>query len=384
MKTELQRLGVSTLGMDGGRSGIGRYTVSLIEEMAELRPEWRMDLVGHRSDRRLFGELPAAWRWISVPRRTRGALGEILWTQVGLRRLARRRGWQAAFLPAGNRRLPYSLPCPTVGTVHDLSSLHVSNKYDSMRNLYIVRVLPALIRRLDRAITVSEASAKDLVGHAGVSDGRIDVILNGVTPRSPASTADARRRVAATLGVRVPWMLYISRLEHPGKNHCRLIDAYERWLALHPDRPHRLVLAGANWSGSEHVHARIEASPYAERIVTTGFISSELLHDLLDGADLLVFPSLYEGFGLPVLEAMGAGVPVACSDRSSLPEVAGEAAFYFDPEDPQSICDGIASALGDEALRQSRVAEGRRRAGVMTWRRSAELTVDSLEKAVSR
>ncbi|MEO1084538.1 MAG: glycosyltransferase family 1 protein, partial [Acidobacteriota bacterium] len=122
----------------------------------------------------------------------------------------------------------------------------------------------------------------------------------------------------------------------------------------------------------------------ADRIITTGFIDTGQLHDLLDGAGLLVFPSLYEGFGLPVLEAMAAGVPVACSDRSSLPEVAGEAAFYFDPDDPASICRGMASALGDGSDRQRKVEIGRRRAAEMTWRRAAERTVASLEKAALR
>ncbi|MEO1367303.1 MAG: glycosyltransferase family 1 protein [Acidobacteriota bacterium] len=381
MSTSLERLGISTLGMDGGRSGIGRYTLSVLGEMARLRPEWRVDVVGQGADQHLFGELPAAWRWISVSRRTRGALREILWTQTGLRRLARRRGWQAAFLPAGNRRLPYDLPCPAVGTVHDLSTLHVADKYDPLRRLYIVRVLPALIRRLDRAITVSRASARDLEDHAGVDDRRIDVVLNGVTPRPVAPAPEARSRVAGALGIREPWMLYISRLEHPGKNHLRLIDAYERLVDADRDVPHRLVLAGADWSGSEVVHGRIAASPLADRIVTTGFVESDLLHDLLDGAGLLVFPSLYEGFGLPVLEAMAAGVPVACSDRSSLPEVAGEAAFYFDPDDPASICSGMASALAGGEGRRRKVDVGRRRAAELTWRRAAERTVSSLERA---
>ncbi|MEM8993640.1 MAG: glycosyltransferase family 1 protein [Acidobacteriota bacterium] len=384
MSAPVTRLGVSTLGMDGGRSGIGRYTVSLLRELGELRPDWRVDVVGQRSDRRLFGDLPAAWRWISVPARTRGAVREILWTQFGLRRLARRGRWHAAFLAAGNRRLPFSLPCPAVGTVHDLSTLHVAEKYDPLRRLYILRVLPALIRRLDRAIAVSRASARDLEGHAGVEEGRIDVVWNGVTPRPVAPAREARRRVGDALGVTDPWMLYISRLEHPGKNHLRLIEAYERWADAHPGAGHRLVLAGANWSGSEAVHRRIASSPYADRILATGFVGSELLHDLLDGADLLVFPSLYEGFGLPVLEAMAAGVPVACSDRSSLPEVAGDAALYFDPDDPASICAGVTAALADRAGRRRRVEAGRRRAAELTWRRTAERTAASLERSVRR
>ena len=377
----VRRVGICTLGMDGGRSGIGRYTRSLIEELQRLRPEWRVDLVGQAADRELFGALPESWGWHPVPTWVQGAVTEVLWMQLGLGRLASKRSWEVAFMTAGNRRLPAALPCRTVGTVHDFSSLHVEEKYDPLRQLYIFKILPALVRRLDRVVAVSRASAGDIETFAGVPTHRIDVVANGVTPRSRSEPAVARRRVREELGLETPWLLYVSRLEHPGKNHVRLITAFERFAEVHPECRHHLVLAGADWNGSEAVHQRIRNSPLADRVLTPGFVPERLLADLLDGAEMLVFPSLYEGFGLPVLEAMAAGVPVACSDRSSLPEIGGEAATYFDPYDTDSILGAIEETLAG-ARRSEMISAGRRRAGAMTWQRAAALTASCLERTM--
>ncbi|MCG8457232.1 MAG: glycosyltransferase family 4 protein [Holophagales bacterium] len=349
--------------------------------MSILVPEWRVDLVGAAEDRELFGDLPKAWTWISVPARCNGPLRELMWMQLFLRGIAGRRDWQVAFHPAGNRRLTWSLPCPAVGTVHDFSTFHVSKKYGFWRRVFILEVLPALIRRLDRVITISRASADDIELLAGVDRDSIDIISNGVSPRASIPPATARRRVTEALGIEPPWLLYVSRLEHPGKNHVRLIGAFESLLASNPDLPHRLVFAGADWSGSEVVHERISHSPQKHRINATGFVDQELLHCLLDGADALVFPSLYEGFGLPVLEAMASGVPVVCSDTSSLPEVAGDAAVYFDPSDEGSMAGAIGKLLSSTAQRALSVRLGTRRAAELTWEKAARATLRCLELA---
>ena len=375
------RIGICVLGIDGGRSGIAHYTLRVLGELRALRPSWRVDLVGLESDRELFGPLPEGWTWHGTPAGVRGSAREILWTVASLPRLARRRRWRICFLPAGNRRLPWRMPCPRVGTVHDFSSLHVAEKYDRWRRLYIFRILPFLVRRLDRVISISRASARDILAFSQVPEQRIDIVPNGVTLR-PAHPKAARRHVRQELGIDTPWLLYVSRLEHPGKNHVRLIEAFGELVAGAPELPHRLVLAGADWNGSEAIHGAIRRSPVRERILTPGFVDRALLHSLLDGADMMVFPSLYEGFGLPVLEAMAAGVPVACSRTSSLPEVGGDAATYFDPEDPASIEGAMQLVLRDPERTRRQVERGQARARAMSWRRTAELTVRCLERAL--
>jgi glycosyltransferase involved in cell wall biosynthesis len=299
-----------------------------------------------------------------------------------MRPLLREHNYDVMFFPAGNRRLPGRLSCPTVGTVHDWSSLHVVGKYDAARAYYIRRVLPRLVRQLTHVITVSESSKDDIVRYAGVDPARITVIPNGVNQSAfrPFDRCDARRKVARGTGLIGPYMLYLSRIEHPGKNHVRLIRAFERF-KLETDLPHRLVLAGSDWTRADVVHQAAQQSPYRDSIVFTGFVDTELLPALYRAADLMVFPSLYEGFGIPVAEAMASGTPVVCADRSSLPEVGGDSVRYINPDDPTSIADGMIEVLTEPAVAAALRAKGVARSRRFTWDVAAQQTAAVLQDA---
>jgi glycosyltransferase involved in cell wall biosynthesis len=185
--------------------------------------------------------------------------------------------------------------------------------------------------------------------------------------------------MARKYGLRPPYLAYTSRLEHPGKNHVRLIRAYES-LRRRRDIPHQLVLAGSDWSGAEEIHRVIGASPFREDILTPGFIPTEDLPDLYSGADLFVFPSLFEGFGMPILEAMASGVPVACSDVSSLPEVAGDAAVLFDPGREASMAEAMGKLLDGGPLREEMIRKGLQRSEASSWAAATRRTLEVLEE----
>jgi len=186
----------------------------------------------------------------------------------------------------------------------------------------------------------------------------------------------SRSRVEPWVG-EGPYLLYVSRIEHPGKNHLRLIRAYEE-LRSAARIGHRLVLAGGDWNGSEVVRRAAEQSQYRDDIVFPGFIPEERLPDLYRGADAMVFPSLYEGFGLPILEAMACGVPVACSNVSSMPEVAGSAAIQFDPSSSSEIARAMAMVLSESPLRSTLRELGLEQSRRFTWRKSASRTMSAL------
>ena len=374
------RFGVTALGADGERSGIGQYVIQILRAMAEIEGGKGAEVVAHDSEADLFAPEPLGLGRVRVSDRFRAPLANVAWHQLALPGLCRRRGWDAVFLPAANRRLPAHVPCPSVGTVHDFSMLHVAGKYDRLRGGYIGHVLPRLTRRLTRVITVSESSRRDVVRHGGVPEDRVHVIPHGVDHARfrPGDRASAAA-TAARYGVRGPYVVYVSRLEHPGKNHVGLVHAFERLHAL--GRPHQLLIAGADWSGAEAVHRAIEASPARAAIVRAGFVRAEDLPDLYRAARLMVFPSLYEGFGMPLLEAMACGTPVACSDTSSLPEVAGDAAAFFDPASADSIADAMDRVLRQPALSSDLVSRGLRRAADFTWRRAAEDTLEVIRRA---
>jgi glycosyltransferase involved in cell wall biosynthesis len=375
------RIGVSAFGTDGGRSGIGRYLRALLEEFGRLEGTGdHIELLVARSDRDSF---PGAHDERVYPDIISKPLASLLWHGSVLPAISHRENYDVLFLPAANRRLVPWTPCPSVGTVHDFAALYVAGKYDPARNFYIRNILPALVRRLTRVIAVSESGKRDILEHTRVDEERVTVVPNGVDLNKfrPQDPEESRSRVRRELGLSLPYLLYVSRLEHPGKNHVRLIQAFAR---LKRDRsiPHQLVLAGPDWTRAEAIHEAVALSGVADDIWTPGFVAGDLLPSLYAAADLLVFPSLYEGFGLPILEAMACGTPVACSNISSMPEVGGEAAAYFDPIDIESMSEMIRRQLNDGQLRERRQTLGLERSRRFTWKRCAERTVSVLAQAV--
>lgn len=380
------RIGFTTLGCDAGRSGIGKYALALLRELPKLAPQHTFVLAVLENEKDIYATNAPNVTTVYLPENLGGVRQSLLWHATKLSGWAREQKLDVLFLPAGNRRLPFSAPCPTVGTVHDLSSFHVEAKYDALRMFYIKRVLPQLIKRLSRVLTVSESSLVDIEKFCGVPRTDIAITPNGyypdvfnlgcVTDGSIAADLIGTSRFNAKTD---KYWIYVSRIEHPGKNHIKLMEAYEKLYKENPSLPH-LICAGGDWDGAPAVHARHAESPARDRIHFTGFVADGDLPGLVANAEACIYPSLYEGFGIPVIEAMACGVPVACSNTSSLPEVAGDAAVLFDPSSPDDIANEIRALLD---CREMYVERGLKRASGFTWRACAEMTLKELE-AVKR
>jgi glycosyltransferase involved in cell wall biosynthesis len=242
-----------------------------------------------------------------------------------------------------------------------------------------------LVRRLTHVITISESSRQDILEFAGVSPERITVTPLGADHDlfNPGDREQASVEVLKITGVDGPFLLYVSRLEHPGKNHVRLIRAFDEAKSSH-GLPHKLLLAGSDWSNAGQVHAVADAARHRDSIVFLGFVATSLLPNLYRAADAVVFPSLYEGFGLPVVEAMCCGTPVACSNVSSMPEVAGDAAILFDPANEESITRAIVEITTVPSLRNELVARGLVRSASYTWENTARMTWKVLSDVAQR
>lgn len=376
------RVGITTFGGDGGTSGISRYIIKLLEQLALLPDGPELEIVVYDDEKSIFVPSGDRATALSFGRRWHNPVLNVAWHQVALPRLCSKRGFDVLFLPAGNRRLPFWSPCPSVGTVHDLSSVHVAEKYDPARTVFITKVLPVLIRKLNVVLTVSESSKRDIVQHCGIPEDRVVVTPNGVDHDEyyPRDKEESLNRVQSRYHIRRPYLLYVSRIEHPGKNHARLIQAFGR-MKSRVGVPHQLVLAGGDWDRSEEVHQLADQSPHRKDILFTGFVDHEDLPYLYCGADIFVFPSLYEGFGIPILEAMACGTPVACSNVSSMPEVAGDAAPMFDPNEEEEIADTMEQLLSNAARREEYVQRGLARSQEYTWSNTATKTVEAFHRA---
>lgn len=379
------RIGTTTFGCDGGRSGIGQYLLNLLREFERYEATSQIELLALESERKIYEVGSTRNSFVTFGKMIARSSANLLWHQVGLPYWARRQKYDVLFLPAANRRLPFRAPCPTVGTVHDFSSLHVSGKYSLAHDLYIKRIIPWLVRKLDYVLTVSESSKRDIVNFAKVPEERVLVTPLGVDHAKyyPGDHEAEAEFVEQKYGLSQPFLLYVSRLEHPGKNHVRLIEAFDL-MKQDVNSPHQLVFVGSDWTRSEEIRAAAAKSRFAKDIVFLGFTPHEDLPSLYRAAESFIFPSLFEGFGLPILEAMACGTPVACANVSSLPEVAGDAALMFDPKSVEEISESLVRLVLDWSLRDELIAKGLKQASRFRWEQTAWETMRALAQVAEK
>jgi glycosyltransferase involved in cell wall biosynthesis len=272
-------------------------------------------------------------------------------------------------------------PYRRVTTVHDLIYARLPEAHSGLRDRGMSLLVPAAVRRSHRVIAISQSTRRDLMALLGTPAEKIDVVPQGLGTVSRAEAlSEHETRTSLHLGERTVLLSLSARRPH--KNLLALISA----LALiPPDRRPLLVLPGyQTWHDAE-LRARVDRLGLEGDVRFLDWISGAALEGLWTIARAFVFPSLYEGFGLPVLEAMARGVPVACSNASSLPEVAGDAALQFDPHDERAIAAAIETLLSqDEPERARTIEAGIERARQFTWRRTARGTLDSYARALGK
>lgn len=352
--------------IQGGRSGVGRYVIALSEAMTREHPEVDCYVAGLDADRGLFPWLPPD-RWLSIPASMSGGAANLGWHQLGLNRMVSQHHIELVHIPS-YRRILWRCVVPQVATIHDCAPFILREKYDAARGFFGRTIVPMLARRVQRVIAVSATTGRDVVRWMKVPAANVAVVPNGIDhrmfgPQEPAAIARFRER----MNLAQPFFLYVARLEHPAKNHLRLIRAFEL-LAESGGFAGQLVLPGAPWHGSEVITQAVAASRFRDRIRLEGFVDNADLPLWYAAAEALVFPSLMEGFGLPVLESQACGTRIACADATSLPEVAGPAGILFDGRDEHSMAEAMRRlATMDEPERGRRQAEGIAWAARFSW-----------------
>ncbi len=273
------------------------------------------------------------------------------------------------------------LDIPTVLTAHDVRFMHMPGTYTPWRLRFLKKIVPYTFRRVSRIITVSEDTKNDLCNFWGLDGQNIDISHNAITHQYALITdKDQLKRVRNKYNLPSQYILCVSHIE-PRKNLHRLLKAYLQ-LCSQTNFPHYLVIMGKPIFGFQSLFKEVQESAFSNRILFTGFVDDEDMASVYSLADVLTFPSLHEGFGMPAIEAMACGVPVITSSVSALPEICGDAAIFVDPYDEHSILDGMLQVLGCNEKREELIEKGYGQSKKFSCGNSAAAVIESYKKAL--
>lgn len=370
--------------------GFGRFTRELVAALLRRPSGFRYTLVFDRVPE----DIPPGVNVVTAPTNrslTEAAVGTHSRSLGDLWRLGgavRRTGFDVFFFPAVYSYFPVLSRVPCVVCYHDTTAERFPQLlFPGRLNRWFWIAKTSLARwQTTRAMTVSETSARDLGRIFGMDRERIDVVTEGAAPvfgvlGNSQQVLAMRDRVGIPSGARL--LVYVGGL-NPHKNLMGLLRAMPRALAAHPEL-HLAIVGDVSGKGfwdnvselKEHVRTHVLLQ---EHVTFTGYLDDPSLVELLNGAEALVFPSLWEGFGLPAVEAMCCGVPVLASRRGSLPEIVGDAGLFFEPEDPSSIAECLTHFLDDPVLRSKLAEASLNRGRRFSWDRAAELAEASFER----
>lgn len=371
------RIGVNACVLSERVSGIGRYTHEMLTQLVDRGHEWFLYshcpiIVGDWSQpnvRIRVANIPEA---INVPNR---AL-RLAWAQTVLPYWARHDKVDLFWSPAHNLPHYLSRRIARVVTVHDLVWKHAGETMRPLARWLDAMQTPAAVRLADRVITVSRHTAQDLVEEIPKAASKVRVVHLGGASLYPAASPESLH----PMGINRPYFLFVGTLE-PRKNLYRLLEAYAA-LPVDIKKNTLLVIAGGKGWGDVNVQAVAARLGLSDCIRVVGYVSEESLATLYTHALFLAMPSLYEGFGLPLLEAMARGTPVLTSDCSSMPEVAGDAGLLVNPHDVRAIANGLLTLIMNEKLRHDLTQRAQANAGRFSWQKATDETLRVFDEAL--
>lgn len=370
------RIGINGLYLIPSRvGGSETYLRSLLANMREVGPDHAYVLFTNRENHETFADEDNLVR-VLCPIRATFRPARILWEQTCLPIQALRQKLDVLLSPGFTS--PSVCPCPSVVTIYDLQHVRHPEHFYRSHLIFWNLMVGLSARRAAKVLTLSEHSRRDIIETYGIEASKVivtplaaDAVFNPHYTREEVEGAKMRH------GLSRPYLLCVST-SHPHKNIERLIDAFEL-LADEGQIPHELVLVGVQGFAAERIARRVEASPRRSSIRNLGWVSESDLPLLYAGAEAMVYPSTFEGFGLPVLEAMACGIPVVVSRAASLPEVVGDAGLLFDPMDTAEMAAQIRRVIGDSDLRKELRTRGLDHCANFSWNETARRTLEQLE-----
>ncbi|MFB6257112.1 MAG: glycosyltransferase family 4 protein [Flavobacteriales bacterium] len=362
------RIGINTrLLLPERLDGIGKFTFEVAYRLAALGPEHEYHWF---FDRKVVlpREIPSNVVTHVLPPPTRHPFLYYIWFETVLPRALKKHGIERFLSPDGFLSLKSSIPAYPV--IHDLNFEQYPEDLPFWTRNFYLRYFPQYARKARQIMTVSEHSRKDIASRYGIDPDRIRVVYNGVDDRFHPLSDTEREKVRNEAAGGTAYLIHVGTL-HPRKNIARLLRAFDEEVQK-KDRPLKLLLVGKKMWWTRDMENALRRMKDPQKVIMTGHVGDDALNRLLAASEGLLYLSYFEGFGIPVLEAMKAGVPVLCADRTSLPEVGGDAVFYCDPSSESSIREGMDELIKDEEAVKEGVRKGKERAEAFSWERVAE------------
>lgn len=370
------KIGIDTFGCEHGRSGVGSY-LSSVSQNFQNTEDVQFELFGAEIDRYTYArDSNIGYESVILPDDENS---EKLWHMFICGAFAKKQKYDAMLFPASSYAMPLYFTTPSVAVVNDIVSESFKGKTFAER----IRIKHCL-KKVNKIVAPSMYVKKDLK-RLGINQDKIVVVHSGINHSLfyPREIITSETEMIKPFAIRRPYFLYASTMSSPFKRHIELINAFEIFKKK-TGLPHRLVLAGSDGECSDAIKKKARNSQYASDIFITGYFPHESFPALYAGSEGCLFPSEVEGVGLPVLESMATGIPVACSKSGALQEIAGEKAILFDSSNIDEIAGAIEKIATDNNLRKKMIKEGIDWAKKFDWANTAAETIEVLKSVVRK
>lgn len=363
--------------MPGKLDGIGWFTFETLKRITASHPDVDFVFLFDRkySKQVIFGDNV---RPVVLRPQTRHPLLWFIWFQFRVKNYLKRT--KADLFLSTDGFIPLCTSTPSVSVIHDINFVHRPGDLPWLVRKYYRYYFPRFARCATRIATVSEYSRRDIINQFDIPEEKIDLAYNGVNEMYHPLVAEKAAEVRKAYTGGCPYFVFVGSI-HPRKNITNLLKAFQLFKDEHRDK-YKLVLVGEKFFLTKPMEEQLEKMRNKEDVIFTGRLTPEQLNDVLGAAYAMTFVPYFEGFGIPILEAMTCDIPVIASKVTSLPEIADDAVLYASPDSPGSIRDGMIRMVREKGLRDTLIQKGRERRELFSWDHTAEKLWDSIQQVL--
>ena len=368
------RIAINTLGPSKIKAGIGNYVVNLVKELSKIDNKNEYTIFANKDNAEYFTTNNPNFKTITLPNYTRTRFIRILWEQCRLPKLLKQMNIDILHSPGFIA--PLKMTAKSIVTIHDMTFFSHPQYHTRFKQYYFKKMIPLTVKKANIIIADSENTKKDIHKYLNTEKSKIITIHLGASEDfKKIDRNKAKKFISKKYSIKNKFILFVGMIE-PRKNLQRLVDAFIQ--IKNPEL--KIVIVGKKGWQMEEFFKMIKDSKLEDTIIFPGYVPDEDLVKFYNAAEIFVYPSIYEGFGIPVLEALACGCPVITSNTSSMPEITGPAAKLIDPNDTDDIKKTIQKLLRNEQLRQTLGEEGIIQAKKFSWQKTAQKTLEAYEK----